>query len=72
MPCAESVFSHTGTSASSLTCGYKGVSVSGEAKCGGVWVTDGISGGTSVTLSGYTGDNGGPGGGPGGGWPGGW
>ena len=60
--------------APSLTNGYKGVSVSGESKCGGVWAKDGISGGSSVTLSNYTGDNGGPGGGGpgGGGWPGGW
>ena len=60
-------------SAPSLTSGYKGVSVSGESKCGGVWTTSGISGGTSVSLSNYTGGNGGPGGpgGPGGGGPGG-
>ena len=55
---------------------YKGVSVSGDAKCNGVWATDGISGGSSVSLSNYTGGNGGPGGGgpggPGGGRPGGW
>ena len=60
-------------SAPSLSSGYKGVSVSGEAKCGGVWAVDGISGGSSVSLSNYSGGNGGPGGGgPGGGWPGGW
>ena len=60
-------------SAPSLSSGYKGVSVSGESKCNGVWATDGISGGSSVTLSNYTGGNGGPGGGPGGGGrPGGW
>jgi hypothetical protein len=60
-------------SAPSLSSGYKGVSVSGEVKCGGVWATGGITGGTSVTLSNYTGGNGGPGGGgPGGGRPGGW
>ena len=63
-------------SAPSLASGYKGVSVSGEAKCGGVWVKDGISGGSSVSLSNYTGGGFGPGGGgpggPGGGWPGGW
>ena len=57
-------------SAPSLSSGYKGVSVSGETKCGGVWATDGISGGSSVSLSNYTG-GGGPGGGPGGGGPGG-
>lgn len=55
-------------SAPSLTSGYKGVSVSGEGKCNGVWVTDGISGGSSVSLSKYTGGNGGPGGGRPGGW----
>ena len=53
-------------SAPSLSGGYKGVSMSGEAKCGGVWAVDGISGGSSVSLSNYTGGNGGPGGGPGG------
>ena len=59
-------------SAPSLSSGYKGVSVSGESKCGGVWATSGISSGTSVSLSNYTGGNGGPGGGgPGGGGPGG-
>ena len=60
-------------SAPSLSSGYKGVSVSGEGKCNGVWAIDGISGGSSVTLSNYTGGNGGPGwgGGPGG-RPGGW
>ena len=63
-------------SAPSLSSGYKGVSVSGTAACNGVWATTGISGGSSVTLSTYTGGNGGPGnggpGGPGGGgWPGG-
>ena len=57
-------------SAPSLSGGYKGVSVSGDAKCGGVWATDSISGGTEVSLTNYTGGNGGPGG-PGGGF-GGW
>jgi len=60
-------------SAPSLSSGYKGVSISGDIKCGGLWATGGISGGTSVTLSSYSGGNGGPGGGgPGGGRPGGW
>ena len=62
-------------SAPSLSSGYKGVSVSGKARCNGIWATDGISGGTSVTLSNYTGGNNGPGGGGpggGGGRPGGW
>ncbi|MBQ4287729.1 MAG: carbohydrate-binding domain-containing protein, partial [Bacteroidales bacterium] len=55
-------------SAPSLSSGYKSVTTSGAAKCNGVWATDGISGGSAVTLSNYTGGNGGPGGG----WPGGW
>ena len=59
-------------SAPSLSSGYKGVSVSGATSCNGVWATSGISGGSSVSLTGYTGGNGGPGGGmPGGGMPGG-
>ncbi len=59
-------------SAPSLASGYKGVSVSGTAKCNGVWAVDGISGGSSVSLSNYSGGGGGPGGGgPGGGGPGG-
>ena len=53
-------------SAPSLSSGYKGVSVSGDSKCNGIWATDGISGGSSVNLSNYTGGNYGPGGGPGG------
>ena len=56
-------------SAPSLSSGYKGVNVSGEAKCGGVWAVAGITGGSSVSLSNYTGGAGGPGGGPGGGRP---
>ena len=52
-------------SAPSLSSGYKGVTVSGTAKCNGIWATDGISGGSSVSLSQYTGE-GGPGGRPGG------
>ena len=50
-------------SAPSLTSGYKGVNVSSASKCNGIWATDGISGGTSVTLSKYTGNSGSPGGG---------
>ena len=69
---APSNISNVIVSAPSLSSGYTGVSVSGEAKCGGVWAVDGISGGSSVTLSNYTGGAGGPGGGPGGGRPGGW
>lgn len=59
-------------SAPSLSSGYKSVSVSGNGQCNGVWATTGISGGTSVSLTNYTGGNGGPGGGQGGGRPGGW
>ena len=59
-------------SAPSLSSGYKSVSVSGNGQCNGVWATTGISGGTSVSLTNYTGGNGGPGGGgQGGGRPGG-
>ena len=58
-------------SAPSLSSGYQGVSVSGQGKCYGVWATEGISGGSSVSLSTYSGGNGFPGGGPGG-RPGGW
>ncbi len=53
-------------SAPSLDSGYKGVSVSGDAKCNGVWAIEGITGGSSVTLSKYSGGNSGPGGWPGG------
>lgn len=67
---APSHISSVAVSAPSLSVGYSGVAVSGETKCGGVWATDGITGGTSVTLSSYTGGTGGPGGGPGGGRPG--
>ncbi|MBP5521651.1 MAG: carbohydrate-binding domain-containing protein [Bacteroidales bacterium] len=52
-------------SAPSLSSGYKGVSVSGEPKCNGVWAVEGISGGSSVSISNYSGGNGGPGGGGG-------
>lgn len=55
-------------SAPSLSKGYKNVSVSGEAKCNGVWATEGISGGTAVTLSNYSGGGSGPGGGGGPRW----
>ena len=48
-------------SAPSLSSGYKGVNVSSESKCNGIWAISGISGGTSVSLSKYTGSNGGPG-----------
>ena len=69
---APSNISNFIVSAPSLSTGYKGVTVSGEAKCGGVWAVDGISGGSSVKLSNYTGGNGGPGGGGPGGGHGGW
>ena len=66
---APSNISSVLVSAPSLASGYKGVSISGEAKCNGVWATNGISGGSSVTLSNNTGGNGGPGGGGPGGRP---
>ena len=55
-------------SAPSLSKGFKGVSVNGNALCNGIWAVEGVSGGTEVSLSGYSG---GSGGGPGGGGPGG-
>lgn len=58
-------------SAPSLSTGYKGVSVSGTTYCNGVWATSGISGGTSVSLSTYSGGGGMGGGGNQGGGPGG-
>lgn len=71
---APSGISSVAVSAPSLSQGYTGVSV-GEGKCNGVWAVDGISGGSAVSLSAYTG-GGGPGGGPGNpgnpGGPGGW
>ena len=77
---APSNISYFIVSAPSLSSGYKGVSVSGDGKCNGVWAVEGVSGGSSVTLSDYTGGFGGPGGGgpggfgggPGGGGHGGW
>jgi uncharacterized protein YjdB len=72
---APSSLSSFAVCAPSLKSGYKGVTVSGTTYCNGVWATSGISGGTSVTLSAYSGGSqgGGPGGGgnPGGGGPGG-
>lgn len=57
--------SSVAVSAPSLSSGYKGVSVSGTTYSGGMLATSGISGGTSVTLSTYSGggNSGGPGGG---------
>ena len=43
-------------SAPSLSSGYKGVSVSGSTQCNGVWASSGISGGTSVKLTQYNGN----------------
>ncbi len=47
---------------------YKGVSVSGETFCNGIWAKSGISGGTVTNLSTYSGGMGGMGRGPGRGW----
>ncbi|MBQ3812233.1 MAG: carbohydrate-binding domain-containing protein [Bacteroidales bacterium] len=65
---APSGVSSVAVSAPSLSQGYTGVSA-GEPVCNGVWAADGISGGTAVSLTTYSGGQGGPGGG--GGWPGG-
>lgn len=66
---APSGLSSFTVSAPSLSGGYKGVSVSGNTFSNGVWATEGISGGSSVSLSSYSGGQGGPGGGgPGGRW----
>ena len=67
---APSGISTFAVSAPSLSAGYKGVSVGSTTYCNGVWATSGISGGTSVSLTTYSGNQGGPGGG-GGGRPGG-
>ena len=64
---APSGVSSVAVSAPSLSQGYSGVSV-GETTCNGVWAADGISGGTAVSLTTYSGGQGGPGGG---GFPGG-
>ena len=68
---APSGASSFAVSAPSLSSGYKGVSVGSSTYCNGVWATSGISGGTSVSLSSYSGGGnqggGGHGGGPGGG-----
>ena len=65
---APSSLSSFAVSAPGLASGYKGVSVSGDKYCGEFWALDGISGGSSVTLSNYSG---GGSGGAGGGFPGG-
>ena len=55
-------------SAPNLKSAYK-VSVSGTTLCNGIWATSGISGGSTSSLSTYSGGMGGGGmGGPGGGW----
>lgn len=66
---APSGVSSVAVSAPSLASGAKGVSVSGTTYCNGIWATSGISGGSSVSLSAYSGGMGGGGnqGGPGGG-----
>ena len=64
---APSGVSSFAVSAPSLSKGYKSVSVSGTTYSGSVWATDGISGGTAVSLSNYSG--GGSGGPEGGGLP---
>ena len=64
---APSGVSTVAVSAPSLSQGYTGVSVE-ESLCNGIWAADGISGGSAVSLSTYSGNQGGPGGGnPGGG-----
>ncbi len=66
---APSGVSSVVVSAPSLSKGYKGVSVGSTTYCNGTWATSGISGGTAVSLSSYSGGNqgGGPGGNQGGG-----
>ena len=65
---APSGVSSVVVSAPSLKNGYKGVSVGSTTYCNGIWATSSISGGTSVSLSSYSGGNqGGGGGNPGGG-----
>ncbi len=56
-------------SADEISSGYKGVSVSGTTYCNGFWATSGISGGSAVSLSQYSGGGGGGRPGGGGGWP---
>ncbi len=64
---APSNLSSFAVSAPSLSSGYQDVSVSGTTYCNGVWASSNISGGSSVSLSTYTGGGGPGGGGPGGG-----
>ena len=62
---APSGLSSFAVTAPSLKSGYKGVSVGSTTYCNGVWATSGISGGTAVSLSTYSGGGSGPGGGGG-------
>ena len=64
---APSVISSVAVSAPSLSTGAKSVSVSGTTYCNGIWARAGISGGTSVSLTSYSGGQGGGPGGHGGG-----
>ena len=73
---APSGVSTVAVCAPSLKSGYKGVSVGSTTYANGIWATSSISGGTSVSLSTYSGGGGGQGGpggntGGGGGGPGG-
>ena len=63
---APSGCSSVAVSAPSLNKGYTGVSVGSSTYCNGIWASSGISGGTAVSLSSYSGGGGGQGG-PGGG-----
>ena len=63
---APSGISTVAVSAPSLKNGYKGVSVGSTTYCNGIWATSGISGGSSVSLSTYSGGSGPGGGGQGG------
>ena len=64
---APSGVSSVAVSAPSLSKGYKGVSVGSATYANGTWAVSGISGGTAVSLSTYSGGGGGFGPG-GGGW----
>lgn len=66
---APSGVSSVAVSAPSLSKGYKGVSVGSTTYANGIWATSGITGGSAVSLSSYSGgggSGGGNGGGPGG------
>ena len=64
---APSGISSVAVSAPSLSKGYTGVSVGDNLRCHDSWTLDGISGGSEVSLSTYSGGGGPGGGGPGGG-----